>query len=111
MYDEQQVQAAVAGVTRISTRPGVVSVRDHFAGYFDELGIWITVADDASDESVISLRNEIAAFLETAISRTESSFKWIVTFGRRGQTVEVISTGEQQRSVNERLTALGKHDA
>jgi len=109
MYDETKVDAVLAGVRHLASRPWVQSVTDHFASYFDELGLSITVAENASDSDIISLRNEIAVFLESSVPQTEDSFKWIVSFGRAGQTVDVISPGCGRRGPGERLPMLGKH--
>ena len=109
MYDARKYEAAVEGVRRIAARPSVASISDHFAQYFDEMGMSITVADDTPDRDIIALRNEIATFLEAELPG-DDPFKWIVSFGRRGKTVEVISSGCGQLGLDEKLPELGKHE-
>jgi hypothetical protein len=109
VYDERAVESVLSGVKRLAAVPWVHSVTDHFASYFDELGISITVSDDAADSDIIALRNDVVALLESAVPERANSFKWLVSFGRRGRTVDVVSRGAGRRSVNEQLRDLGTH--
>ena len=85
MYDEKAVRDVVARV-RYAAGPTVISVEEHFAGYWDELGITITVEPSTSDDQIEELRVRI---LETMYLRP-LPFLWIVAFQRGGKRVDVL---------------------
>jgi hypothetical protein len=80
MYDEKAIPPLMAKLREAAQAPLVLSVTDHFAGYFDELGITIEVHPAASEEQIVGLRRQIYAVM----SRTKVPFKWIVMF-RQGK--------------------------
>ena len=80
MYDEKVIPPLMTNLRHAAKAPLVLSVADHFAGYFDELGITIEVHPTASPEQIAELRRQIYAIM----SRTRVPFKWIVMF-RQGQ--------------------------
>jgi hypothetical protein len=80
MYDEKVIPPLIAKLRQAAKPPLVLSVTNHFAGYFDELGITIEVHPTASNEQIAELRRQIYAIL----SRTTIPFKWIVMF-RQGK--------------------------
>ncbi len=86
MYDQTQV-ARVVGVVRVTLRSdAVVSVTDHFAGYFDELGITVTVKPTTSQQEVLSLKDKAASVL----LQQSLPFKWMLMFYRDGKQVGVL---------------------
>lgn len=52
-------EAACSEAKAISARSFVLTFESHFAGYFNELGLTITVNDTASSSDIIKLRNEL----------------------------------------------------
>jgi hypothetical protein len=71
----------VAGVRAIASQwPFVTSVSDHFAGYFNELGITLEINCETRDEDLIRLQNELLAYLNRFWSEEKPEFSWMVMF-------------------------------
>jgi hypothetical protein len=75
-----QLMAAVR--TLLSNQPSVLSIADHFAVYFNELGITVELAPNISDAEVALLKDEVAAIL----IGTTLPFAWILRFRRNGKS-------------------------
>jgi hypothetical protein len=60
MYNESQIALLRAAVRETAIQPYVVEVDDHFAGYFDELGITITVKPNTTDREIETLTEEVS---------------------------------------------------
>lgn len=80
MYDGKAISPLMAKLRQAAKAPLVLFVTDHFAGYFDELGITIEVHPTASHGQISELRRQIYAIM----SQTNIPFKWIVMF-RQGK--------------------------
>ena len=85
MYDEKAVRDVVARV-RYAAGPTVISVEEHFAGYWDELGITITVEPTMSDDQI----GEIRVRILEAMHLRSLPFIWIVMFHRGGKLVDTL---------------------
>lgn len=83
MYDSKAILTLMAKVREAAQGPLVLSVTEHFAGYFDELGITIELHTDASKDQIAALRRVVYA----AMSQTKVPFKWIVMFRQEKQSV------------------------
>ena len=59
MYDPAKVEEILTAV-RGSESDCVQQISEHFAGYFDELGITVSVKDDTTDDSIRDLKNKIS---------------------------------------------------
>jgi hypothetical protein len=79
MYDHSKVDELLSAV-RSAKSDHVLRISEHFAGYFDELGITVSVKADTSDDEIRDLKNQIA----TVLSRLEVPFRWMVLFERDG---------------------------
>ena len=86
MYDGSQVKQLVARVREAAERSCVLQVSEHFAGYFDELGITILVTPEASDDDIRALNERIAPIL----LNSRVPFKWILVFKRGGKQAAVL---------------------
>jgi hypothetical protein len=86
MYDKPKIEALVSAVRRAATANCVLQVAEHFAAYFDELGITVSVKDDTSDEEIRELKNKVSPALATF----EVPFLWLVTFQRRGKSAGAL---------------------
>jgi hypothetical protein len=80
MYDQSKVAEFVSAVSSAAISNCVLQVSEHFAGYFDELGVTILVKGDTSDDELRGLKNEIALRL----APLQMPFRWMVLF-RRGE--------------------------
>lgn len=96
----------VTDLRAIAARAGVSGVEDHFAGYFNELGLFLSVATDTPDPQVIDLRNEMLGYLEWVLPSSSAPFKWQVGIKRDAKTIEVIFPGDLPRSRNDILWPL-----
>src|SRR5438309_784921 len=86
MYDQSKVDELLSAIRSGAKSDCVEKVSEHFAGYFDELGITISVKADTPDEEIRDLKNRITAVL----SRFESPFRWMVLFQRDGKSAGVL---------------------
>jgi hypothetical protein len=82
-------------VRAIAGRPFVSSVADHFAGYFDELGITVNLVDGTPDSDVVQLRNELLQYLERASKERRLEFTWQVAFWRGATQVALLFPGDR----------------
>jgi hypothetical protein len=69
----------------------VVEISEHFAGYFDELGITITVRPDAKDGDIEALTEQVSDELR----KYRVQFGWIVMIERAGKQVMVAVSGDR----------------
>lgn len=96
----------VSGVQTICSRwPFVASVSDHFAGYFNELGITLVIDPNVRDEDLISLQNELLAYLDKFWAEEKPDFKWMVMFSDGTQTMVPLVLGDGLRTSTEDLRA------
>ena len=86
MYERSQADAFTTAVRDAIDDPDVVDVSDHIAGYFDELGITITVKPETTDDQIRSLKERIAPVL----FESHPPFRWIVMFQRGAKQVGVL---------------------
>jgi hypothetical protein len=85
MFDQSRIVALMSALRSALSDPLVLEVTDHFAGYFDELGITITVKPETSDEQVRELKQKIAPVLSR-----QQPFQWLVMFRRQGKQIAVL---------------------
>jgi hypothetical protein len=86
MYDHSRIEQLVLALRSALSDPCVVGLSDHFAGYFDELGITVSVKPETSDEHVRMLKEKIAPVL----FQHPQPFKWMVMFQRGGKQIAVL---------------------
>ncbi len=73
---ERAVARLIGEVRRAAVDQSVVDVSGHFAGYFDELGITITVKPGTSDAELTAVKEKVAP----QILQARVPFKWILMF-------------------------------
>lgn len=93
----------IADVCAIADKPFVEAVENNFAGYFNELGITVKLRPEASDEDVISLQNQLLAFLDSTDKARPSGFTWLVKFSRGDKSLRSLFPGDLPRSSSEDL--------
>jgi hypothetical protein len=86
MYSQSKVDEAVSAVRRIATGSLVLKVSEHFAGYFDELGITISLDGSASVDEIRDLKNRVAPEL----IQMKMPFQWMVLFEKDGKSAGVL---------------------
>jgi len=84
----------LAQIREIASPPLVEAIEEHFAGYFNELGITIRLAEQASDESVVELRNRLLNGIEAVVARLNIDFTWQVSMYRAQEQVVLIFPGD-----------------
>ena len=72
MHNQSKIDELVSAVRNVAASNWVLQVAEHFAGYFDELGITVSVKGDTSDDEIRDLRNRIAP----ALARIQTPFRW-----------------------------------
>ncbi|WP_156383503.1 hypothetical protein [Pseudoxanthomonas sp. Root65] len=104
--DSALADRVVAGVRAIAMQwPFVTSASDHFAGYFNELGITLTIASDARDDDVLSLQNMLLAYLDSFWAKENPDFTWVVMFSDETKAIVPLVLGDGPRSGSEDLRA------
>jgi len=96
----------ITDVCAIADRPFVEAVENNFAGYFDELGITVKFRAEASDADVISLQNELLAFLDAPDAARPAGFTWLIHFSRGGHNLRSLFPGDAPRSGSDDLTLI-----
>ncbi|WP_146168148.1 hypothetical protein [Pseudomonas mangrovi] len=99
-------EAACSEAKSIAARPFVLTVESHFAGYFNELGITITVNDTALSSDIIKLRNELQEKLEILLPSGTAPFSWQVIFMRTNKIIETLFPGDARREETDELKAV-----
>lgn len=84
----------LAELKEIAVPPLVEAIEEHFAGYFNELGITLQLAEQASNESIVELRNKTLAYMEAAAARLKIDFTWQVSMYRAQKQVVLIFPGD-----------------
>jgi hypothetical protein len=51
-YDETTIERILSGINSIASRSFVRDIEDHYAVYFDELGISVNFSEEATDCSI-----------------------------------------------------------
>jgi hypothetical protein len=87
----------IVEICSIANRPFVESVENTFAGYFNELGVTVKFAPDATDADVIALTNELLEFFN-AIKDPPEGFTWTVAFTRGGKKLRSLLPGDAPRT-------------
>ncbi|RYY86589.1 MAG: hypothetical protein EOO15_14090 [Chitinophagaceae bacterium] len=85
----------LSDVREIAKKPFVLSVEDHFAGYFKELGITVRLAIETTDSEIIALRNELLTYLSQAFSEQKLEFTWQVDFRRGTDQAALLFPGDR----------------
>ena len=106
VFDDSKFNEVVSGIRARASRPSVLEVCDHFAGYFNELGLWVQFREDAPDREVIEVGNELLAYLNEVLPRDNSWFPWMLSLERGRDTLDVIAPGEKPRDVNGKLVPI-----
>jgi hypothetical protein len=81
MYDQPKINEFVLAIRSGAKSDCVEQVSEHYAVYFDELGITVSVKTDTSDDEIRDLKNKIVF----ATSHFEVPFRWMVLFQRDGK--------------------------
>ena len=106
-FDENKVDEVVATALKLANQSFVISVEDHYAGYWDELGFSVFLKEDATDSDIIHLRNQLLSYLNSVLPKGNPYFSWVVGFRRKKETIEVIVPGDLLRSTDDVLYSLG----
>lgn len=99
-------EKVVAQVRAMVAKPYVEALDDHFAGYFNELGLFVTVRDDTDDAVVIDLRNDLLHYLNSALPKDSAPFKWLVCIKRDSKTIDVFAPGDSVKHRDDSLWPL-----
>jgi hypothetical protein len=105
-YNEATYADAVSKAKGLCDRWFVESLEDHYAGYWDELGLYINLRNSAVDAEVIELRNGLLMLLEQMLPKGNADFTWQVGFVRSGKTIEVLFPGDEIRDSSDILLPL-----
>ena len=93
----------ISEVGTIASRPFVQAVEDHFAGYFNELGLTVVFAADAPDSDVITLQNDLLMHLNHFWETHKPDFTWMLMFRRGTEDMRTMFPGDKLRHSPEEL--------
>ncbi len=90
MYGKNRVDEIIISLRRILSGPNVVSVKEHFAGYFDELGITVELTSESTHEDLLALKEKAASYLLPGVPLGKEPFKWMQKFRRVGKEEGIL---------------------
>jgi hypothetical protein len=76
---------------------GVASVEGHMAGYFNELGITVSLLPTATDGEVSALRLALLNYFAQSSSSSAPGFTWMVMFSRGAEQLDPLIPGDPKR--------------
>ncbi len=94
-FSEGLVSEVVAYVSSMSlTCPGVRSVDDHYAGYFDELGLTVNLEPSCQDEVWEPLAVQLLLYLNRTKPAGNPDFRWVLSFWRDLREIGLFFPGD-----------------
>jgi hypothetical protein len=106
VFDVAKYNQVVTGVRSRASISSVLEVRDHFAGYFNELGLWVQFREGTPDREVIEVGNDLLVYLNEVLPRDNEWFRWILSLERGQQTLDVVLPGDKPRDLNGELEPI-----
>ena len=85
----------VEKVSALASKPYVLCVENHFAGYFNELGFRIQVQAVTSKEEILCLSNELLIELQAHFAEHALTFSWQVGFYQGEELIHVVAAGDE----------------
>jgi hypothetical protein len=93
-YDEALANDVIEKVKAIATLPFVKNVEDHYAIYFDELGLTVNIEDAASENEWEPLAEQLITYLNNVLPKGNHQFCWVLSFYRSIEQVGLFFPGE-----------------
>lgn len=75
------------------------SIETHTAGYWDEIGIFVEVGDEATDQQVLDVANALLDRLTEAADNYDTDWTWLVSFRRSGELIRGVLPGDRPRRI------------
>ena len=88
---EEQIVLAVG---RIAEKPYVAAFEHHFAGYFNELGLFLTFSDSATVANHSELRAQLVAYFSTEPGVVSASWRWLVVATQNNESIFVLAPSD-----------------
>lgn len=89
------VNEIVDKIRALSDLPFVTSVDEHFAGYFNELGLSLFLSENCTPLEFEQLVNTILAFLNEALPKGNDKFSWMLFFYKDNKQVGLFFPGDE----------------
>lgn len=102
-YNATKYEDVVSRMKALCDRSFVEAIEDHYAVYWDELGLFVKLCDNAVDAEVIALRNDMLRVLSETLPEGNPDFTWGVGFRRRNKTIEVLYPEDEIRNLDDAL--------
>lgn len=94
-YEPERIEHVISELKRIAENgSGVRDIEDHFAGYFDELGINVNLLPECDDEAWSNIAIQMLLFLNSALPKDNPHFPWILSFWRNLVQVGLFFPGD-----------------
>jgi hypothetical protein len=90
VYDRQRIEEIITALRRLLSGPHVVEIKEHFAGYFDELGITVELTLESTHGDMLALKEKAASYLLPGVPHRKEPFKWMLKFRRAGEEEGVL---------------------
>jgi len=90
MYDKNRMDEIMTALRQILSGPKVVEIKEHFAGYFDELGVTVVLASESTHEDMLALKEKAASYLLPGVPHSNEPFKWMLKFRREGKEEGIL---------------------
>ncbi|MEQ1544001.1 hypothetical protein [Methyloglobulus sp.] len=93
-HDEVIISRVLMGVSSIANRPLVRNIEDHYAAYFDELGITVNLTDQSTEMEWQELAIDLLDFLNKELPKNNDHFRWILSFWHKLRQVGLFFPGD-----------------
>ncbi|NOU22756.1 MAG: hypothetical protein HOO93_13420 [Methyloglobulus sp.] len=93
-YDDAVIERILAKVGSIANRPVVRDIEDHYAVYFDELGITINLNDEATEMEWQELAIDLLNFLNKELPKDNEHFRWLLSIRHKLRQVGLFFPGD-----------------
>ncbi|CAG7856979.1 hypothetical protein MCAMS1_01666 [biofilm metagenome] len=91
---EETIERILSDVNSIASRDFVRDIEDHYAAYFDELGITVNLVELATVTEWQKLAEDLLEYLNKELPRGNDQFKWILSFWQNLRQVGLFFPGD-----------------
>jgi hypothetical protein len=84
----------VKHVREAAAAHGVLAVESEFAGYFNQLGFTVVVAEETSGDAMVALGNALLDSMAQVTAGVDLPFTWTIGIYRGDELVRVVSPGD-----------------
>ena len=93
-YSEETIERILSDVNSIAKGDFVRDIEDHYAAYFDELGITVNLVEHTTETEWQKLAEDLLEYLNKELPKDNDHFKWILSFWQNLKQVGLFFPGD-----------------